>query len=73
MYKLMAMLLYSLSTLYENFRCAIKSRDQLYFAEVLKVKIIEECIARKQKNENFVTALITGSSRQIKKRFEKKR
>jgi len=44
------MLLYSLSVSYENFRCAMETRDELFKAEVLKVKILEEDNARKQSN-----------------------
>ncbi|XP_071578287.1 uncharacterized protein [Temnothorax nylanderi] len=51
------MLLYSLPSSYENFRCAIESRDELSSAEVLKVKIIEESEARKQASGSVVTAL----------------
>lgn len=42
------MLLYSLPSSFENFRCAIETRDELPEAEALKVKIIEESEARKQ-------------------------
>jgi len=41
------MLLYSLPSRFENFRCAIESRDELPTLEVLKLKIIEESEARK--------------------------
>jgi len=41
------MLLYSLPTSYENFRCAIESRDELPTPEMLRVKIAEESDARK--------------------------
>ena len=40
------MLLYSLPASFENFRCAIETRDVLPNAEVLKIKIIEESDAR---------------------------
>lgn len=40
------MLLYSLPDGFENFRCAIETRDQLPDAESLKVKILEENDAR---------------------------
>lgn len=43
------MLLYSLPRSYENFRCAIESRDNLLGAEALKIKILEESDARKQR------------------------
>ena len=36
------MLLYSLPASYENFRCAIETRDELPTNEVLKIKILEE-------------------------------
>lgn len=41
------MLLYSLPTTFENFRCAIASRDDLPNPEVLSIKIIDENDARK--------------------------
>ena len=43
------LLLYSLPGSYEDFRCAIESRDELPTSEALKVKIIEETDARKSK------------------------
>lgn len=43
---------------YENFRCAIESRDELPNAEVLKIKIIEESEARKQASGSLVTAVV---------------
>lgn len=46
------LLLYSLPPSYENFRCAIESRDELPKAEVLKVKILEESEARGQKTHD---------------------
>jgi len=41
------MLLYSLPPNFENFRCAIESRDDLPTPETLRIKIIEESDARK--------------------------
>jgi len=41
------MLLYSLPPSFENFRCAIESRDELPPPEVLRIKITEENDARK--------------------------
>lgn len=41
------MILYSLPASYENFRCAIESRDDLPTPEALRVKIVEETDARK--------------------------
>jgi len=40
------MLLYSLLSSYENFRCAIESRDELPTPETLRIKIVEESEAR---------------------------
>ena len=44
---LTVMLLYSLPGSFENFRCAIESRDNLPTPESLRTKIIEEYDARK--------------------------
>ncbi|XP_067208160.1 uncharacterized protein Inos isoform X2 [Linepithema humile] len=52
------MLLYSLPSSYENFRCAIESRDALPTAEQLKVKIIEEYEARNQVTINESGAML---------------
>ena len=43
-------LLYSLPPTYENFRCAIESRDDLPSADVLRIKIMEESEARHDVN-----------------------
>lgn len=43
-------LLYSLPENFENFRCAIESRDELPKPEVLRIKIIEEFEARKSRD-----------------------
>jgi hypothetical protein len=43
------LLLYSLPDSYENFRCAIETRDTLPKSDVLKVKILEEWEARRSK------------------------
>jgi len=40
------MLLYSLPSSYENFRCAIESRDELPTSETLRINVIEESDAR---------------------------
>ncbi|KAG7196788.1 hypothetical protein KM043_014482 [Ampulex compressa] len=47
-----ALLLSSLPDTYENFRCAIGSRDELPNIETLKIKILEEFETRKQKHED---------------------
>ncbi|KAH0816603.1 hypothetical protein GEV33_006188 [Tenebrio molitor] len=49
------MLLYSLPSSFENFRCAIESRDSLPNVENLKVKIVEENDARNQKLDGSST------------------
>ena len=45
------MMLYSLPVSFENFRCAIGTRDELPNAEALKVKILEESQVRKSNSE----------------------
>lgn len=45
------MLLYSLPNSFENFRCAIESRDTLPTPEALRIKIIEESDARSAGNK----------------------
>jgi len=53
------LLLYSLPKNFENFRCAIESRDTLPDPEVLKIKIIEESEARKNSDsQDMSNALI---------------
>lgn len=49
---LTVMLLYSLPASFENFRCAIESRDNLPTPETLRTKIIEESDARKNDPQN---------------------
>lgn len=44
------MLLHSLPDSFENFRCAIESRDALAPPEHLKVKILDESATRRQRN-----------------------
>ena len=41
------LMLYSVPSTYENFRCAIEARDDLPDTETLKIKLIEEANARK--------------------------
>ncbi|KAK2578383.1 hypothetical protein KPH14_007504 [Odynerus spinipes] len=52
-----AMLLNSLPDTYENFRCAMESRDELPELDVLKVKILKESESRKQKHNEEPDAL----------------
>lgn len=58
------MLLYSLPHSFENFRCAIESRDELPSPETLRIKIVEENDARKEDTTNAIFA---------KKRFDRHR
>lgn len=55
------MLLHSLPESFENFRCAIESRDDLPKAELLKIKILEETDARELKNRNASGAFYTNN------------
>lgn len=58
------MLLYSLPASYENFRCAIESRDELPSADALKVKIIEGSDVRKQTvNDDVAGAFIADQKK----------
>lgn len=68
-------LLYSLPEEYDNFRCAIESRDELPKPESLKIKVIEESDARQSKssvvttNSDALTATVTcekGTRNQFK-------
>lgn len=64
---LACMLLYSLPSSYENFRCAIETRDELPNPETLKIKIIEENDARRSKvrfdgSQNAMFAKSTGNA-----------
>ena len=43
------LLLYSIPDSFENFRCAIEARDELPTPEALKIKLLEEFNARKEK------------------------
>ncbi|KAK9751402.1 Zinc knuckle [Popillia japonica] len=47
------MLLYSLPSSFENFRCAIESRDELPSPEVLRIKIVEEADARAKMSDSM--------------------
>lgn len=51
---LQIMLLYSLPPSFENFRCAIESRDELPSPEVLRIKIVEESDVRKNDTRGVV-------------------
>lgn len=57
------MLLYSLPPSFENFRCAIESRDTLPTPENLRVKILEENEARKNSaQDNGTNAMVVKKS-----------
>ncbi|KAG8239755.1 hypothetical protein J437_LFUL019403 [Ladona fulva] len=60
------MLLYSLPWSYENYRCAIESRDKLPTVDKLKVKILEETDARKQANVLECGDAMVASRRRFK-------
>lgn len=75
------MLLYSLPPFFENFRCAIETRDSLPHSDTLRIKIIEEYEARKPDADNAGTSgtfKVVGRSKwkkpfvkQQKKAFDK--
>lgn len=68
---LSVMLLYSLPEKYENFRCAIESRDSLPTPDVLRVKIIEEHEARSSEIRNTSQAMYSARNRPGKRNFRK--
>ncbi|KRX52361.1 Retrovirus-related Pol polyprotein from transposon TNT 1-94 [Trichinella sp. T9] len=51
------LLLYAIPDSYENFRIAIESRDELPKPEVLKIKLLEECKARKNREPKHNDAM----------------
>lgn len=58
--QLVIMMLYCLPSSYENFRCAIESRDQLPTPENLRTKIIEEHDARRAATSNSTQNAVGG-------------
>lgn len=69
------MLLYSLPSNFENFRCAIESRDNLPSPESLRTKIIEESDARKSTSFDLHSkAMFTKRNNRVtnKQKFEVK-
>ena len=63
------MLLYSLPPCFENFRCAIESRDELPSPESLRVKVIEESDARKNESRGSLqNAMFAKKNRNPKTR-----
>lgn len=71
---LAVMLLRSLPESYENFRCAISSRDELPSFEMFKIKIMEEFNARKETNKSSVQNAMfagkpkSGNNKEIKRK-----
>ncbi|XP_071580679.1 uncharacterized protein [Temnothorax nylanderi] len=65
------MLLYSLPEKYENFRCAIESRDTLPTPDVLKIKITKECEARLNETWNPSQAMYLAKHYPGKRNFRK--
>lgn len=61
------LLLYSLPESYENFRCAMESRDELPNIEVLKIKILEKASS----SSSTGTGIIEGAMYAKRKGFKK--
>lgn len=71
---LAVMLLRSLPESYENFRCAVSSRDDLPSLETLRIKIEEEFDARKNASQRFVpSAMVAKSSNNRSGQFNENR
>jgi len=66
------MLLYSLPDSFENFRCAMETRDTLPDAESMKVKIIEEHNARQRRTNQPESSAMFAKSRQTKDKSSSK-
>lgn len=64
-------ILYSLPNSYDTFRCAIKSRDDLPNADTLKIKIIEESEACKQKSTDNESGALSVKQNQQQHRASK--
>lgn len=64
---LSVMLLHSLPPVFDNFRCAIESRDTLSSPESLRIKIIEESEARKHETRE------SNSDAMLAKRYSGKK
>lgn len=64
-------LLYSLPPCFENFRCAIESRDELPTPEALRIKIVEEYDARKNDSHTVVTDAMAAAKYYKKSHFQK--
>lgn len=66
------MLLHSLPDSFENFRCAIKSRDTLPLPEHLKVKILDESATRRQRSQTDDQAIFARKRKQSKRKSTNK-
>lgn len=66
------MLLYSLPASFENFRCAIESRDDLPTPEALRIKIAEENDARKNNENNSVQNALIAAKPFNRKDYKKR-
>ena len=66
------MLLYSMPSNLENFRCAIESRDELPTPETLRVKILEEFEARRNESRSASQNAMFSSKNFRKKRLPTK-
>ncbi|CAK9800955.1 Retrovirus-related Pol polyprotein from transposon TNT 1-94 [Anthophora plagiata] len=53
---LTVLLLHSIPNSYENFRCAIKARDELPTPQMLKIKLLEEANSRKANGQDYGTS-----------------
>ncbi|XP_029159136.1 uncharacterized protein LOC114931320 [Nylanderia fulva] len=62
------MLLYNMPSNFENFRCAIESRDELSTPEILRMKILEEFEARRNESGSALQNAMFST-----KNFRKKR
>ncbi|KRX56900.1 Retrovirus-related Pol polyprotein from transposon TNT 1-94 [Trichinella sp. T9] len=60
------LLLYAIPDSYESFRVAIESRDELPKPEVLKIKLLEECEARKNREPKHDDAMFARGKCQSK-------
>lgn len=67
------MLFYSLPPSFENFRCAIESRDELPNPEALRIKIIEEYDARKSETRELQSNAMFAKKRSVKRQSKDQR
>lgn len=61
------LLLYSLPESFENFRCAIETRDELLDSETLRVQILEEYESRKANNNNVEQNVMYAKKAQFRR------